>query len=104
MRRLPKLSCTVESLGYNFYKEGGMGLLFMEPLNCCDMAECIKLFSAIDPDVRRILTYAGGVPDTEYRKDGSGEWVAIDHRPVRMAPNLTFDLGSLTARPPVQGS
>jgi hypothetical protein len=23
---------------------------------------------------------------------------------LRMAPNLTFDLGSLTARPPVQGS
>jgi len=84
MKRLPELSCTVELLSYNFDDENGMGLLFMAPLNCCDMSGCIKLFSAIDPNVRRILTYAGGVPDTEYLKDGSGEWVAIDHRPGRV--------------------
>ncbi len=40
------------------------------------MTGAIGLFTAIDRDVCVIETFAGGVPDAVYRREG-GEWVAL---------------------------
>lgn len=44
--------------------------------NCCDMRGAIELAMAVNPKVQRIETFAGGVPDAEYRLGRSG-WEAF---------------------------
>jgi hypothetical protein len=43
------------------------------------MSGCINLFRAIDPDVRRIETYSGGLRDTFYERNGEDQWRALTH-------------------------
>jgi hypothetical protein len=61
---MPELVCHVESLWYDFCTRRG-SIDFPE-LNWCDMDGCVKLFEAIDPDVRVIRTNSGYEPDTCY--------------------------------------
>lgn len=42
---------------------------------CCDMTGCIEVAKRIHPDVRKIITFAGGEPDTVYVLV-DGEWAA----------------------------
>lgn len=59
-----QLACYVKSISYDY--DAKRGRLNMEEGNCCDMSGCIDLFTRIDPDVNRIHTYAGKMPDTDY--------------------------------------
>jgi len=47
--------------------------------NCCDMTAAIEIAEKIMPAVRRIVTFVGGQPDTEYRL-WKGDWMALDKR------------------------
>jgi hypothetical protein len=38
---------------------------------------CIALFTAIDPDVEHIYTFAGEAVDTSYHRDRIGQWHAL---------------------------
>lgn len=69
----PTLMCEVKSLEYDF--KSRTGILYMPPVNCCDMGGCIKLFEAIDPKVSTIRTIAGDRQDTIYFLTASG-WEA----------------------------
>jgi hypothetical protein len=52
------------------------GVLVMEDENCTEMRSCIKVFEAIDPDVKIIRTIkACGRPDISYLKLAN-EWEA----------------------------
>jgi hypothetical protein len=66
-----RLSCFVNRLEYDFTKRSGKS--FLLPGNCCDGPACIKLFEAIDPEVKEIQTFEGANVDTLYwrRKE---EW------------------------------
>ena len=44
---------------------------------CCDMRGAIRVAESLMPGVWRIATFAGGVPDTEYR-NVYGVWKAYD--------------------------
>jgi len=74
---LTELDCRVRNLAYDF--ESRTGRLDMPPVCCCDMSGCINLFRAIDPDVRRIETYSGGLRDTFYERNGEDQWRALTH-------------------------
>jgi hypothetical protein len=52
------------------------GKIYMQPRCCTNMAGAIALFTAIDPDVEVIETYAGDAKDTAYRRKRSG-WNAF---------------------------
>ena len=67
---LPGLKCLVLCVDYNFQRRTGR--LDMPPGNCCDMQGCIRHFLGIDPDVRIIETFAGGVRDTCYERAADG--------------------------------
>src|ERR1700730_3867382 len=41
------------------------------------MTACVATFEALDPEVQHILTYAGDVSDTQYRREGD-RWEAYD--------------------------
>lgn len=69
----PELQSNVVAVGYNF--ERRLGQLHMAENHCADMAGAIEFFSRIDPAVKTILTYAGGVDDTAFHRRGE-EWVA----------------------------
>ena len=73
-----KLQCDWES-----WEQIGPGelMLKMPEGNCCDMNGAIDIAQAIMPGVWRIATYAGGSPDTEYRKL-KGVWVAFSQKTV----------------------
>jgi hypothetical protein len=73
----PKLCCSVRSITYDFQTRTGR--LDMPPITCCDMTGCINFFRAINPQVRRIETYAGGRRDTFYQRNEQNQWCAIDH-------------------------
>lgn len=66
--------CEVSSIAYDFDKRSGK--LVMAEDQCADMAGCIRLFKAIDPDVQLIKTLAGTKPDTIYKLLSTGEWAA----------------------------
>lgn len=68
--------CYVETLQYNFSTK--QGLLRMGDDSCTDMMGCIRLFQAIDPEVKTILTHqSGGELDTCYvRNGGFDDWKA----------------------------
>lgn len=51
------------------------GNVYMPASGCTDMAGAINLFTRIDPNVRRIDTFADGVLDTQY-KFQHGKWGA----------------------------
>ena len=71
-----RLMCNVQKLAYDFCTQTGR-LDFPEG-DCCDMSGAIALFTAIDPGVRQIETFAGGKPDTVYQRDGKGgEWAVL---------------------------
>jgi hypothetical protein len=53
-----------------------VGIIHMPQYCCTDMEGAISLFTAIDPEVEEIETYAAGIKDTFYRRD-LGEWIAI---------------------------
>lgn len=69
----PELQCSIVALNYNF--ERRLGHVHMAENHCADMAGAIEFFSRIDPAVRTILTFSGGVDDTAYHRRGE-EWVA----------------------------
>lgn len=73
-----RLMCSVIKIEYNFVARAGR--LTMDDDNCCDMQGCINLFCAVDADVKEISTYAGNRPDTAYKKQRNGVWLAIDCR------------------------
>ncbi|MBY5841426.1 hypothetical protein J3P71_03995 [Rhizobium leguminosarum] len=66
-----KLKCQVKSLSYDFKTR--TGTLLMAEINACDAMGCWEIFSAIDPDVKRIETFAGDKADTFYIRSGK-EW------------------------------
>jgi hypothetical protein len=71
-----KLQCRVQHVAYDFCTRTGR--LYFPVGNCCDMTGAIRLFTAIDPDVHLIETFAGGEPDTFYRCNvGDREWTAF---------------------------
>lgn len=53
--------------------------------HCCDMSACIALFTSIDPNVSKIETFAGKIPDTIYLLTPDG-WYAV--APPPSAPPL----------------
>jgi hypothetical protein len=57
------------------------GTIHMRPHGCTDMPGAIRLFTAIDPEVRTIATFAGERPDTSYRRI-DGAWRAFEMRHV----------------------
>jgi hypothetical protein len=66
----PDLMCDVITLSYDFEKRTGG--LKMAPFGSCDMSGLIALITKIDPDVQRILTFAGDSPDSMYRRGPDG--------------------------------
>ena len=76
-----QLMCSVISLGYDFPTHHGY--VYFPEYCCCDMQGCIKLFTAIDPDVTMVITFSGPKPDMIYCKENAsgqprknGEWKA----------------------------
>ena len=68
------LMCQVVSLSYDFDKRAGS--LNMAERQSTDMTACVRLFTAVDPEVRRIDTFAGTKPDTIYKRTDDEEWEA----------------------------
>jgi hypothetical protein len=68
------LQCYVKAIEYR--PADRLGVLEMDSDSCCDMAGCIALFEAIDPEVENIVTRAGESPDTSYRRK-AGRWQAV---------------------------
>lgn len=75
-----RMMCFVVALVYDFRRRTGR--LDMIAGNCCDYNGCIAIFEGIDPEVATIMTYAGGEPDTIYRKEGK-EWIAFFPAPPK---------------------
>jgi hypothetical protein len=75
----PTLVCKVKTLTYDWTAR--TGLLYFPPANCCDMGGAIDLFTAIDPEVLLILTFAGDEHDTVYARSSGGQWVAGGYNP-----------------------
>jgi hypothetical protein len=72
-----------QSLSYNTLKRTGK--LMLHGNSCTDMQGVIKLFTLIDPKVRRIETYnetnsPETQADTVYRKSPNGEWKGYNPR------------------------
>jgi hypothetical protein len=67
------LETEVDSLEYNF--NTGVGRLYMPHRCCTDMDGCIRLFTAIDPNVKIIRTLSGLEWDTVYERHGDS-WKA----------------------------
>lgn len=70
-----KLGCDVREIAHHF--DGHTGILHMAPGNNCDMEACIEVFKAIDPEVKLIITIAGGQMDTIYKRTADGTWGAL---------------------------
>jgi hypothetical protein len=68
-----RLVCRVRWMTYDFRSRTGR--LDFPAGDCCDMTGAVSIFTAIDPEVRAIETYAGGEPDVFYRRNGRG-WSA----------------------------
>src|ERR1700745_3824056 len=69
-----RFQCFVQRLEYDFATR--TGVLVMDDDNCTDMRGCIRVFEAIDPDVKIIRTMeASGHRDTSYLKLATG-WEA----------------------------
>ena len=73
VQRRDDLETAVDGLEYNFNTRTGR--LYM-PRGCCtDMTGCIRLFTAIEPNVQVIRTLSGLSWDTSYHRRGD-EWHA----------------------------
>ena len=71
-----RLKCHVQQVAYDTRTRTGR-LDFPEAC-CCDMTGAIQLFSAIDPEVPVIETFAGGEADTVFRfNPTSREWTTF---------------------------
>ena len=68
--------------GYAYDIGGRTGWLYIGECECADMGGCIRIFKRIDPNVSRILIFAGEVLAFEYRFDG---WKVWDHTSSRGA-------------------
>jgi len=68
-----KMQTDAKQLIYDF--ERRFGTLHQAADCCTDMTGTISVFEAIDPDVRKIQTWAGGFLDTTYERI-HGKWVA----------------------------
>ena len=77
MAQRDDLGCDAQAIAYDFDRK--IGMLKMRDGNCCDMEGCIEFFKAIDPEIRRIETFSGEVPDTVYALTGNS-WNAITPR------------------------
>jgi hypothetical protein len=64
------LMCDVTSLSYDFDKRTGR--LNMAPAGSCSMSGLTAIFIAIDPNVERIVTFAGDLPDSMYKRGPDG--------------------------------
>jgi hypothetical protein len=73
------LRCVPLELHYDF--AAATGALIMADGECCDMQGCVALFTAIDPAVGVIVTFAGIEKDSVYVRHGRG-WEA-ESRPRR---------------------
>lgn len=71
-----RTQCYLHRVMYDF--EARRGVLVMDEGSCTDMSGAISVFEAIDPEVKRIDTYAADKPDTVYRRhsDRLGGWQA----------------------------
>jgi hypothetical protein len=69
------LQTWVERVEYDWHERYGQ----VWCLGPVDMGGCINLFTSIDADVRMILSYMDGEPDTGYRKR-DGKWEVGDFR------------------------
>ena len=80
--------CYVQRVSYDFKER--RGILLMGDGSCTDMAGCIRVFERIDPEVQRIDTYAGEVPDTVYRRHSQkfGGWRAYLPAPPHITPSM----------------
>ena len=78
-----KLCCFVHYIKYDFdTKIGEVGL----DDGCTDMTGAIELFTAIDPDVQKVITVLEtGKTDTVYTLGRDGEWHAFDPLHGRMS-------------------
>jgi hypothetical protein len=70
----------MQRMEYSYAKQRGR--MYFKKYECADMSTAIELFSAIDPSVQVIETFAGRTPDTIYQRV-RGAWVA--RMPQRMA-------------------
>jgi hypothetical protein len=69
-----QLQCEVDGVEYDFRKRAG--IVRMPWGNCTDMDGCIRLFEAIDEDVRTIQTIEAGGLDTRYVRILKNKWHA----------------------------
>lgn len=73
-RHHKKFQCEAISLAYDFAGRSGTAIFAKD--NCCDMQGAIDVFTAIDPEVIQITTYAGNERDTQYTKR-NGQWYSV---------------------------
>jgi hypothetical protein len=69
-----QLQCHVERIEYDFCKRAG--IVRMPWGNCTSMDGCIRLFEAIDEDVRTIQTIEADGLDTRYVRMLKNKWHA----------------------------
>ncbi|HEV2136558.1 MAG TPA: hypothetical protein VGR47_20230 [Terracidiphilus sp.] len=73
-QRQKQLQCSVRRIEYDF--ETRTGIVFMPDGNCVDMSGTLELFSAIDPNVCAVRTFAGSKLDTCYKRITDNQWTA----------------------------
>ncbi len=54
-----------------------VAVVHMHEHTCTDMTGCISVVTEIDPDCELIVTVAGSVIDTSYRRTQPGVWRAV---------------------------
>ena len=69
----PELMSYVKRIEYDYALQ--CGNVFMPDGTCTDMTGAITLFTRLDPNVKRIDTFADGVLDTRYMLQ-HGKWNA----------------------------
>ncbi|MBS0243806.1 MAG: hypothetical protein JSS20_16650 [Proteobacteria bacterium] len=77
VKRTAEKLVQAEVLRFEYDFDRHAGRLYMAQGDCADMSGAIRFFERIDPDVRRIETFTGPVPDTTYVRDGA-DWHAIN--------------------------
>lgn len=74
---IDELQCYVEEFDICFIAHTAE--VWMPDGSCTDMSGAINYFTALDPDVKSIITWSGGRADTSYVRGPDG-WTAIPHR------------------------
>lgn len=67
------LMCSVDRVSYDYAQK--VGEIWLPPDNCTDMKGAIRMMTGFDPEVKTIITWAGGRRDTVYFREG-GKWEA----------------------------